>query len=1330
MTEPEKPSPPRVSRRGWRTRIAWGLLVGAVLLVVLYRPIVIGVLHSAGIRMAARQNVKLSFEIEGGILSGLKLKDVKAVPVGDSPVDLISIESLQVHYNLVRLFRYGFRDFVTGYHLRNATLIISPSRGTETQKQELAKVLRDILQQPALFSDHVQVENFSLTIHTPDGPFVLGEAHALLDPVTPGFIKARELTIPRFGSWHNVHTAATYIDRHLIMRDFSLGSDLRAVRLELDGSQRDKGISYLSFEGTVLGGDVGLFLWRREIDSNTTDGQFTASISNLPLKTVHDFFHWEPAVSGTVTHVSIQLAGNPDIPSQWEGNCSLQAENARIGGAGIEHAAANLLVTGGVARMDRAELSTGGNRLLIRMDRKLPDSATELFNSGLKATLVLDAPALSKLYSGFSSGMVHGEGECRICNKEFTATLDSTMSGLECTGEETHLAIQTGTAHLQFGYDIRQRISGTPWFDGFHATLATDVKLLSLGPYGVDSGAVVAHLQEGKLGIDSAGFHRGPNTINFDGQYKLPDSSNSSPGWADAVFDLRFNIDAPSLAALNIGKPRSPLTALNGSMIGSGEIHRAAGETSGHGTLEARDLVFQQFSARHLAVNIPVAHNSARGITFQLDINGKDQINGEGSLDLRAPFAYEGRLSGSLHDLSVFQPLVKSPLAGSLDIDWHGSGQLQLLHHSGEGRIALRNGRIADFTRVDGEVAGIYSPESIELGTFHIRSDQGSVQAGIKLHDERLHVDELRLQIGTIATLNGALSIPMDLRTPTQPETVFPSTGALDGQLTLEAVDLNKLFPPAKPNVQPAPVGSRTSRNRSRPKAAVLPPTTDLNVRGHVEGSIAVRGTLGSPELNAIVHGRDLLAMAAKNLPPCASTISLAFLKNRLTVNGVIAQPGISPLQFTGAIPLSLKQVIEDRRIEPSTPISVAVHLPSSPAALLAHVVPEVRYAEGQISINASAVGTLANPIFAGGVTLNLTAIRLQNSDVPGIGNFRGDLRFSGNQLTLQQFQGDVAGGPFAVTGRVNLEHVTDPQLDLRFRSQGTLLVRNDSLTLRADSDLKIAGPVSTAQVTGKIGITKSRFFREVEILPIGLPGRPAPKHAPWQGGFSIDAPPFRGWNFDIAVKTVEPLVVRGNLANGFAYADLHLGGNGLAPAMEGTARIENFVASLPFSRLTVDYGYLYFGQGAPFNPTLDIHGTSRIRDYNINVYIYGTASEPQTLFTSEPALAQEEVIALLATGATSQELKENNQMLAGRAGVLLLQNLYHKIFKPHAPPASAKPDQPLDRFSLDVGTVDPRTGRQEINGRFKLTNQYEIDAGVDVQGDVQLQLRYLLRFR
>ena len=53
-----------------------------------------------------------------------------------------------------------------------------------------------------------------------------------------------------------------------------------------------------------------------------------------------------------------------------------------------------------------------------------------------------------------------------------------------------------------------------------------------------------------------------------------------------------------------------------------------------------------------------------------------------------------------------------------------------------------------------------------------------------------------------------------------------------------------------------------------------------------------------------------------------------------------------------------------------------------------------------------------------------------------------------------------------------------------------------------------------------------------------------------------------------------------------------------------------------------------------------------------------------------------------------------------------------------------------MDRFSLDVGGVDPRTGRQELMGKFKLANEFQLGAGVYMQGDMRMQLQDLLRFR
>ena len=86
------------------------------------------------------------------------------------------------------------------------------------------------------------------------------------------------------------------------------------------------------------------------------------------------------------------------------------------------------------------------------------------------------------------------------------------------------------------------------------------------------------------------------------------------------------------------------------------------------------------------------------------------------------------------------------------------------------------------------------------------------------------------------------------------------------------------------------------------------------------------------------------------------------------------------------------------------------------------------------------------------------------------------------------------------------------------------------------------------------------------------------------------------------------PSSIRGNLANGAAALDLKLAGTGLAPYLEGSVRIEEFKASLPFSTLTVSRGFVYFNKDAPFQPSLEIQADSQTRDYLVHAYIYGAA--------------------------------------------------------------------------------------------------------------------------
>jgi len=157
-----------------------------------------------------------------------------------------------------------------------------------------------------------------------------------------------------------------------------------------------------------------------------------------------------------------------------------------------------------------------------------------------------------------------------------------------------------------------------------------------------------------------------------------------------------------------------------------------------------------------------------------------------------------------------------------------------------------------------------------------------------------------------------------------------------------------------------------------------------------------------------------------------------------------------------------------------------------------------------------------------------------------------------------------------------------------------------------------------------------------------------------------------------------------------------------------------------------VSTGVLYFDQSDSMNPRIDLQGTSVIHDYTVRVYVYGTLLSPQAIFTSEPPLAEEEIISLIATGATRQELSSSN-VLAGRAAILLVQQLYRKVFKKGQP---TETNPVFNRLDLDLGTIDPRTGQQQATVRFKINDQFVLTGDVGVHGDFRGKLKYLIRFR
>src|SRR5438046_8551936 len=118
---------------------------------------------------------------------------------------------------------------------------------------------------------------------------------------------------------------------------------------------------------------------------------------------------------------------------------------------------------------------------------------------------------------------------------------------------------------------------------------------------------------------------------------------------------------------------------------------------------------------------------------------------------------------------------------------------------------------------------------------------------------------------------------------------------------------------------------------------------------------------------------------------------------------------------------------------------------------------------------------------------------------------------------------------------------LSGPNIYLHVRAESSLSARTDSLTARADANLKLAGPVMSATVKGNVALTNSHFLKDIDLIPIGLPGRPAPEPVEDRPDYSVKTPPLRDWKFDVAIKTKDPFSIRGNLANGGEIGRAHV---------------------------------------------------------------------------------------------------------------------------------------------------------------------------------------------
>ena len=1257
---------PRVRRPLWRRVVRAGLWL-LLLLALLHRPIV----HSGGwwvaIRMARAENVELEFQLGGNLWSGVELTGIRASRRAPGPAPVEKLSLDRVSVG------YDLWALIRG-DLRGLQRVVVGTLDVEIRPEPSAQKPQRTAPVPlAAKLREVLAKPLPapvIEVARLDARIITGNG----DFRVRNFRLALSPSAPGRVAWDEV-----VIPGAPPIAAYSAKTESGAGRL-------------IVVPGLAASVADGAFALKVELPGSRVSARFEPSaIGAQVMGTVEvEVMETQFGAGVTVPLVRVAFHGVPEDSATWNAELNAQAlateQSARLD---VRATLSNLVAkvetlsldVAGVVLRGKGEVPVGG-LLSPKGAAGMPEEGAFRFEFAAADLSKLPAPLAGK---AAGSGVLSLErGEWKL---DLTATADALASGAL---RAAHSVVRVqARAPARVGITLRDVIADA------------DVELgaVSADAVQVDKVRAVASLRELRATLKELRFERGSGTITASAR-AVCDEKGRLVGQPEGEFAIHI----PALADFQVAASGVPLS---GAVEGEGAftLGQPIEASKGRLSLHAKDLKLGDAEAGMIDIEAAVAAGEVVANKCIVQLPGKARVEADGRFGIAAPHAFAGKLAVSIPDLAAFQPILavfgeKRALAGSVELSVDGK--------SVEGRpeAAVKLGAKAvrfDTLRIsEARIAGTVRQDSADLTELFVANEQirGSARAAWK--DGRATVEQIDVRLDGQPVLSGSLSGPLQAAGAPEQPLVF--------KLAARELDVAKLL---------ASLGQP-------PSAA-----------GKISATFEAAGTLSKPALSLEVKGDGLRALAMEAVPPTAFDARAMLTGSEFKVAGTVRQPLVQPTTFSAATTVDTAAIMAGKLPGlADIPLKAAVNMPAASLAFLPRYVPAIARIDGTAAVSMRVGGTLAKPTLEGTASVAVKTARFTDGAIPVITDFKARIESANGLVTLTQFGGEAGGGHFGVSGTVNVANPALPELALALKSKDVLVLRDDSVLVRAEADIAVRGPLNAARVSGDVVLVGSRFNRDIEILPLALPGRPKPAPAAIARPLTISfpQPPLRDWTFDVAVKTRpdDPFLVRGNLARGKVTVDVHLAGTGRTPFLTGAATIEQFSATLPVSTLVVRRGLVTFSEDAPFQPQVELEAESVIRQHTVIVRVDGPASKPRLELQSEPPLPQQEILSLLTTGSLTGEIGSNNSAMATRAGILVVKGWYKKVFKKEFPLGSSDDGGTslMDRFEVDFGAIDPKTGRNETTAQLRVTDRLFFIGDLELGGGFSGRVKYLFRFR
>ncbi len=277
------------------------------------------------------------------------------------------------------------------------------------------------------------------------------------------------------------------------------------------------------------------------------------------------------------------------------------------------------------------------------------------------------------------------------------------------------------------------------------------------------------------------------------------------------------------------------------------------------------------------------------------------------------------------------------------------------------------------------------------------------------------------------------------------------------------------------------------------------------------------------------------------------------------------------------------------------------------------------------------------------------------------------DLEYSvvkkGDVFEISRFSGVYGQGEIKAVGtllfddlfpQVNIEYKIERSTIPLFKRSSLLISSNGTIT-GTDLPYKLNG--KTSLLFGEFLDDPGDFTKENKLnLDIFKKYLPQKSNAEKRGYLSLNM------SFD----TVNPILLKNNLAEVYARANGQLSGDVLDPEVNARVEVVPSVSKFKFKGhdFLLNQGYVEIrDRGKARISDLKFTGLSKINDFEVKLDISGSIEKSNISLTSEPPLAQEDLVSLLTLGVTSDmsknlEASDRRSVTTVGIGTLLVDQL------------------------------------------------------------------------